>query len=68
MTGPGIVTLGNGDTAKPSTPLGSSRGGDLAPRLHGRGSEDSVRAGGGEMAVNIEGVVGGRVEGQEPLG
>ena len=50
------------DTAKPSTPLGSSRGGDLAPRLHGRGSEDSVRAGGGEMALNIEGVVGGRVE------
>ena len=53
---------------KLSTPLGSSRCGDLSRRLHGRSSEDSVRASGGEMALNVEGVVGSRVKRQEPLG
>jgi hypothetical protein len=48
--------------------LGSSRCGDLTPRLHGRGSKSSVRAGGDEVALNVEGIVGGCVEGQESLG
>ena len=55
------------DAAKPAAPLASSCGGGLTPSLHGRRSEDSVRAGGGEMTLNVEGVVGGGVEGEEPL-
>jgi hypothetical protein len=49
--------------AKQAAPLASSRGGGLTPNLHGRRSEDSLRAGGGEMTLNVEGVVGGGMEG-----
>ena len=58
----GIVTLTNNRRGKASSLSSSCRSSSLTPRLHGRGSKDSVRAGGGEMALNVEGVVGGRVE------
>ena len=64
----GFVTLMNDRRGKASSLSSSRRSSSLTPRLHGRGSEDSVRASGGEMTLNVEGVVGGRVEGQEPLG
>jgi hypothetical protein len=34
--------------------LGSRRSDDVAPRLHRRGPEDSVRFCGGEMALDVE--------------
>ena len=63
-----VVTLTNDKRRKASSLSGSRHSSSRTPRLHGRGSKDSVRAGGGEMALNVEGVVGGRVEGQESLG
>jgi hypothetical protein len=47
---------------------GSRHSSSLTPRLHGRGSKDTVRAGGGEMTLKVEGIVGGRVKGQKSLG
>ena len=59
----GFVTLTNDRRSETVAPLASSRGGGLTPSLHGRRSEDSVRAGRGEMTLNVEVVVGGGVEG-----
>jgi len=56
------------DAAMLANPSGSSSGGDLAPRLRGRRSEGSVRSGGGEMALDVEGVVGSCMKGEESLG
>ena len=42
--------------------------GRIAPRLERFGAEEAVRASRDEMTRNGEDVVGGRVQGQEPLG
>jgi hypothetical protein len=57
----GTVTLPNRARNKSAGMLGSRRGDDVAPRLHRRGPEGSVRFCGGEMALDVESVVSGCV-------
>jgi hypothetical protein len=51
MTGLGTVTLPNRARNKSAGMLGSRRNDDVAPRLHRRGPEGSVRFCGGVLAV-----------------
>ena len=48
------VTLPNRARNKSAGMLGSRRSDDIAPRLHRRGPEGSVRFCGGEMALDVE--------------
>src|SRR5580700_8913083 len=57
----GTVTLSNRARNKSAGMLGSRRSDDVAPRLHRRGPEGSVRFCGGEMALDVESVVSGGV-------
>ena len=57
----GTVTLPNRARNKSAGMLGSRRSDDVAPRLHRRGPEGSVRFCGGEMALDVESVVSGCV-------
>src|SRR3984893_16831735 len=57
----GTVTLPNRARNKSAGMLGSRRIDDVAPRLHRRGPEGSVRFCGGEMALDVESVVSGCV-------
>jgi hypothetical protein len=57
----GTVTLPNRARNKSAGMLGSRRGDDVAPRLHRRGPEGSVRFCRGEMALDVESVVSGCV-------
>src|ERR1700730_13220403 len=57
----GTVTLPNRACNKSAGMLGSRRGDDVAPRLHRRGPEGSVRFCRGEMALDVESVVSGCV-------
>ncbi len=49
-------------------PVWGSGGGDGSPRLERFFSEDAERAAGCEMALDVEGVENGGVNGQETLG
>src|ERR1700736_5916152 len=57
----GTVTLPNRARNKSACMSGSRRSDDVAPRLHRRGPEGSVRFCGGEMALDVESVVSGCV-------
>ena len=57
----GTVTLPNRARNKSAGMLGSRRSDDVAPRLHRRGPEGSVRFCGREMALDVESVVSGCV-------
>src|SRR5580700_9713614 len=57
----GTVTLPNRARNKSAGMPGSRRSDDVAPRLHRRGPEGSVRFCGGEMALDVESVVSGCV-------
>jgi hypothetical protein len=62
QSGPdGTVTLPNRARNKSAGMLGSCRSDDVAPGLHRRGPEGSVRFCGGEMALDVESVVSGCV-------
>jgi hypothetical protein len=61
LTPMGTVTLPNRARNKSAGMLGSRRIDDVAPRLHRRGPEGSVRFCGGEMALDVESVVSGCV-------
>ena len=52
LDGAGTVTLPNRARNKSAGMLGSRRSDDVAPRLHRRGPEGSVRFCGGEMAFS----------------
>ena len=54
----GTVTLPNRARNKSAGMLGSRRSDDVAPRLHRRGPEGSVRFCGGEMALDVEDTMG----------
>src|SRR6202040_2279171 len=64
----GTVTLPNRARNKSAGMLGSRRSDDVAPGLHRRGPEGSVRFCGGEMALDVESVVSGCVGGEKFLG
>ena len=57
----GTVTLPNRARNKSAGMLGSRRSDNVAPGLHRRGPEGSVRFCGGEMALDVESVVSGCV-------
>jgi hypothetical protein len=61
ISGSGTVTLPNRARNKSAGMLGSRRSDDVAPGLHRRGPEGSVRFCGGEMALDVESVVSGCV-------
>ena len=61
MAAAGTVTLPNRARNKSAGMLGSRRSDDVAPRLHRRGPEGSVRFCRGEMALDVESVVSGCV-------
>ena len=68
IASPGAVTrteFGRSRFGSPS--FGSGRGGG-SPSLERFFSEDAERAAGGEVALDVEGVLDGGVNGQETLG
>jgi len=64
----GAVTRTEFGRTKIGKPNSDSGGGGGSPRLESFVSEDAERAAGCEMALDVEGVVDGGVNGQEALG
>ena len=65
---PGAVTRTEFGRSQSGSPSFGRRRGSGSPRLERIFSEDAVRAAGGEMALDVEGVLDGSSNGQETLG
>src|SRR5918993_2559863 len=65
---PGLVTLWNVGALRCTFPTSGADANRIVPRLKRLGSEETVGASRDEVTRNSEGVVGGGMQRQEPLG